>query len=219
MQDGAELAPTFNWPAERTLFLIAGGEAALIRPAEGAEDSTELPDLPGAPIGPTDVLIAVAASGVTPFTVACAKVAAATGALTVGFANNAGSPLLAEVDHKVLLPTAPEPVAGSTRLGAGTAQKVALNIFSTALMVRLGRVYRGRMVEMRPTNAKLVARSERMVADLAGVHPEAARLALLEANGDIKLAILLLEGLSRETAEALLEANNGDLRSTLRHMR
>jgi N-acetylmuramic acid 6-phosphate etherase len=113
-----------------------------------------------------DVLVAVAASGQTPYTLGVLRGAKAQGALTVALANNPGAPLLLEAHHPVLLDTGPEPIAGSTRLGAGTAQKAALNLFSTTLMVRLGRVYGNRMLRMRATNRKLKERGARMLKEL-----------------------------------------------------
>ena len=125
-----------------------------------------------------DVILAVAASGATPYTRAAQAAARRAGALAIAFACNRDTPLLAEADHPVLLRTGPEFLAGSTRLAAGTAQKAALNLFSTQLMVRLGRVYRGHMVAMVASNAKLVARAQRMVAAITGCSPEAAGEAL-----------------------------------------
>jgi N-acetylmuramic acid 6-phosphate etherase len=158
------------------------------------------------------VILAVAASGVTPYTRAAQAAARRAGALAIAFACNRDAPLLAEADHPVLLRTGPEFLAGSTRLAAGTAQKVALNLFSTQLMVRLGRVYRGHMVAVVASNTKLMARARRMVAELAGCTPEAAGEALGTARNDVRLAVLLLDGLSPEEAEARLQAAGGDLR-------
>src|SRR5262252_10897411 len=138
VQDGAELMPTFSWPQERLLLLIAGGREALVRSVEGAEDESE--EAVGLVrrfgIEPRDVLIAVAASGTTPFTLACLREAKNCGALTIGIANNKDTPLLAEADHPVWLDTGPEPIAGSTRMKAGTAQRIALNLLSSLVMIR-----------------------------------------------------------------------------------
>ena len=158
------------------------------------------------------MVLAVAASGATPYTRAAQAAARRAGALAIAFACNRDAPLLAEADHPVLLRTGPEFLAGSTRLAAATAQKVALNLFSTQLMVRLGRVYRGHMVAMVASNAKLVARAQRMVAELTGCSPEAAGEALGTARNDVRLAVLLLDGLSPAEAEARLQAAGGDLR-------
>src|SRR4051812_29994599 len=212
-EDAAELLPTFGWPPARVAWLIAGGPGALLRSVEGAEDDAAAGDRDAAALGlaPDDVLLAVAASGVTPYTRATQAAARRSGALTIAFANNPEAPLLAGADHPILLRTGPEFLPGSTRLGAGTAQKVALNLFSTQLMARLGRVYRRRMVGLVPGNAKLIARARRIVAELAGCAPEAAAAALEAAGRDVRLAILMLDGLPRAEAESLLAATGGDL--------
>ena len=214
VQDGAELGPTFDWPAERVLFLMAGGEAALIRSAEGAEDradSAEL-DVRAAGLGQGDVLVGVAASGSTPYTVTCVRAARAAGALTIGIANSPGSALLEAAEHPVLIETGPEVVAGSTRLKAGTAQKVALNLFSTAVMARLGRVYRGQMVDMLARNDKLRRRAVRMLRALTGCSTEQAAAALAQTQGRVKLAVLVVGGMPIADAAALLERSGGNLR-------
>lgn len=210
-QDAAELLPTFGWPPERVACLIAGGAGALLRSVEGAEDDAAAGERDAAALGPADVVLAVAASGVTPYTRAAQAAARRAGALTVAFANNPGAPLLAQADHPILLRTGPEFLPGSTRLAAGTAQKVALNLFSTQLMARLGRVYRGRMVGLVPGNAKLLGRARRIVAELAGCAPEAAAAALEAAGRDVRLAILMLDGLPRAEAQLLLDTAGGDL--------
>ncbi len=213
-QDCVELRPTFNWPDARTLVLMAGGSGAFLRAHEGAEDSEAdaISVLEAAAVGPNDVVLGVAASGGTPFTCAGLRHARAAGALTIGFFNNPGAALGEVAELPVLLATGAEFPAGSTRMKAGSAQKVALNAFSTALMVRLGFVYKGLMVEMKPTNAKLRIRAQGMVATLAGSTPEAALVALDAAGGSIKLATLMLaRGLSRAKAEAALQAAAGQL--------
>jgi N-acetylmuramic acid 6-phosphate etherase len=214
VQDGVELHPTFGWPHERLITLVAGGDAALTRSVEGAEDD-EAAGRSAAEalrLGPADVVLAVAASGGTPWTCAVQAVARQAGALTVGLANNAGSPLLMGAEHPLLLATGPEFLPGSTRMAAGTAQKVALNLFSTRLMTELGRVYRGLMVNVVASNAKLIARAHRIVATLTGVREAVAADAYAAADGDIKLAVLMLDGLGRTAAQARLDAARGDLR-------
>ncbi|HTW29616.1 MAG TPA: N-acetylmuramic acid 6-phosphate etherase [Acetobacteraceae bacterium] len=216
-QDGAELLPTFDWPEDRLLLLVAGGAAALLRAVENAEDeagqATRL--IADHALDACDVLIAVAASGATPFTLACLDAAKEAGALTIGIANSPDAPLLQQADHAILVQTGAEPIAGSTRMKAGTAQKIVLNLLSTLLMLRLGRVYRGQMVDMRAGNAKLRARAERMLAGLTGCTDVAARMALAAADGKVKLALLLLEGLDRTAAEALLARHHGRIRPAL----
>lgn len=218
-QDGAELPPTFNWPYERAITLMAGGPGALLRAVENAEDSrtAAAEGLDGLGLMAADVVIGLAASGSTPYVVAGVDHARALGALTIGIINNPGGLVGQAAEIEILLPTGPEFLAGSTRLKAGTAQKVALNVLSTGVMIRLGFVYRGLMVEMRPSNAKLRERSVRMVAELTGAEPEAARQTLAAAGGVIKLAtVMLLNGLDRAEAEAALAAAGGNLRQALR---
>jgi N-acetylmuramic acid 6-phosphate etherase len=213
VQDGAELMPTFNWPPERLVLLIAGGSEALLRAVEGAEDeiakATELVERYG--IGPSDALIAVAASGTTPFTLACLRAAKGSGALTIGIANNPATPLIEEADHPIFLDTGPEPIAGSTRMNAGTAQRIALNLLSSLLMIRLGRVYRGLMVDVQASNAKLSRRREAIVRGLTGRSRPDVRDALARAGGSVKLAVLLLDGCDLELAKAVLDRAGGRL--------
>jgi len=217
VQDGAELMPTFSWPAERLLLLIAGGNQALTQAVEGAEDQAEhaLALVKSHQIGREDVLIAAAASGTTPFTLACLRGAKAAGALTIGIANNPGTALLAEADYPIFLDTGAEPIAGSTRMKAGTAQRITLNLLSSLLMIRLGRVYEGLMVDVQATNQKLTKRSEDMLVHLTGKSVEAVREALAAAEGSVKLAVLLLQGCAPDEAKALLAARGGSLRVAL----
>ena len=214
VQDGVELHPTFGWPHDRLAYLMAGGEAALVRSLEGAEDDAEAGRAAVEALRPgrEDVLIAVAASGATAFTRAAQGAARAAGALTIGIANNPDAPLLAEAEIPVLLHTGPEFLAGSTRMTAGTAQKIALNLLSTQLMIELGRVYQGLMVNVAPANAKLVQRSHRIVQAITGCSSEAAAAAWETVGRDIRLAVLLIDGLDPETAQARLAAAKGDLR-------
>ncbi|MDF7777906.1 N-acetylmuramic acid 6-phosphate etherase, partial [Sphingomonas sp. AOB5] len=218
VQDGVELGPTYGWPEARTVYLMAGGPKALTDAVEGAEADADAArtEIAAAGVGPDDVVIGVAASGRTPYTVAAVEAARAAGALTLGIANNPDTALLAAAEHPVLIETGSEIVAGSTRMKAGTAQKAALNLFSTATMIRLGGVYRGRMVGMRISNVKLQARGEAMVAELAGVDRDTARAALDAAGRDIRKAVLIASGMSAEAAAAALDAAGGNLREALR---
>lgn len=217
VQDGAELAPTFGWPDDRLLLIIAGGEEALLRSVEGAEDDAEGGTrlIAQHAVTAQDVLIAVAASGTTRFTLACLREAKRCGALTLGIANNGASPILDEADHPIFLDTGSEPIAGSTRLKAGTAQKVALNTLSTLLMTLLGKVYRGLMVDVRAVNEKLVKRSEDMLIQLTGRSRDDVRNALSRANGSVKIAVILLHGCDLESAKQLLSAAGGRLGAAL----
>ncbi|MFZ2006169.1 MAG: N-acetylmuramic acid 6-phosphate etherase [Stellaceae bacterium] len=191
VQDGAELLPTFGWPAERLLVLLAGGDDALLRAVEGAEDDAEFAArlVREHKLESQDVLIAVAASGTTPFTVGVLREARRAGAATIGIANNRDTPLLIEAEYPVLLDTGAEPIAGSTRMKAGTAQRVALTVLSSLVMIRLGRVYRGLMVEIHGINAKLARRSEDILMQLTGIDRKAARRTLSTTGGDLKAAI------------------------------
>jgi N-acetylmuramic acid 6-phosphate etherase len=217
VQDGAELMPTFSWPNDRLLLFIAGGDAALLRAKEGAEDelghAVDLVRHNG--ISPNDALIAVAASGTTPFTLACLREARARGALTVGIANNPGTPILEEAECPICLETGPEPIAGSTRMNAGTAQRIALSLISSLVMIRLGKVYAGLMVDVQASNAKLLDRREKMVHHLTGGTSDEVRDALAQAQGSVKLAVLLLKGCDLEEAERVLDHAGGQLRAAL----
>ncbi len=217
VQDGAELMPTFSWPPDRLVLLMAGGHDALLQSVEGAEDAIEhaAREVREHGVNARDVVIAVAASGTTPFTLACLRAAKERGALTVGIANNPGTPILEESDHPVWLDTGSEPIAGSTRMKAGTAQRIALTLLSTLLMILLGRVYEGLMVDVQVVNQKLVRRSEDMLMQLTGRHRDEVRGALHRAEGSVKLAVMLLNGCDVAEARTLLERSRGHLRAAL----
>ena len=172
MQDGAELTPTFSWPQERLLLLIAGGDDALLKAVEGAEDETGARRRADAPPRRRRAPMCsspLAASGTTPFTLACLREARTHAARsTIGVANNRDTPLLAEAEHAIFLDTGPEAIAGSTRMKAGTAQRIALLLLSSLVMILLGRVYEGLMVDVQASNKKLVRRSENILARLTG---------------------------------------------------
>lgn len=217
VQDGVELGPTFGWPGERVLFHLAGGTGALMSSVEGAEDDAVAGKQAMRDSVPTsaDVVVGVAASGTTPYTVAAVRAGAAAGALTIGIAGNRETPLLRSAAHPILLETGAEAIAGSTRMKAGTAQKIALNLFSTAVMLRLGRVYGGLMVSMRVTNAKLSSRAIQMIRDISGVDRQTAEAAFEKAGGEVKLAALIARGVTPEQGSALLSAAGGNLRIAL----
>lgn len=217
-QDAAELPPTFNWPYERAINLMAGGRDAVFRAVEGAEDHEELAvaALDDAGVGPDDVVIGLAASGRTPYAIGGLIHARGKGALTIGIFNNRGGRLGEVCDIPILIETGIEVLAGSTRMKAGTAQKAALNAISTGVMIKLGFVYKGLMVEMRPSNVKLRDRAAKMVATLTGADYDTALATLDAADGVIKLATVMLTlGLDRAQAEARLAAGNGNLRRAL----
>jgi len=210
LQDAAELPPTFDF--SRTVVLLAGGAAAGTTAKEGAEDETEdaAAAVDAASVGPDDALVGIAASGRTPYTVAAVRRARERGAFTVGIANNAGTPLLEAAEVAVLLDTGPEVVAGSTRMVAGTAQKIALNALSSAPMAELGALHGNLMVAMRPTNAKLRHRAVDIVAVASGATPTDAERALRACGGDIRCAIVHLgSGLAPAAASALLARHGG----------
>lgn len=217
VQDGSELPPTFGWPEARVLFITAGGEGALAQAVEGAEDDCEnaARQVAGAGLGRDDVLIGLAASGRTPFTLTALEAARSAGALTIGLSNNPDAPILSAAEHPILVETGSEVLAGSTRMKAGTAQKVVLNMISTELMVRLGRVHAGLMVDMRPANAKLRLRAAEMVARIAGCLPEVAEAALRRTDWRIKDAVLVACGLPPEDAARRLHDAGGRLREAL----
>jgi N-acetylmuramic acid 6-phosphate etherase len=184
----------------------------------GVEDDPALAaaDLAGAGLGKGDVLIAVSASGSTPYTLAICDMAGKAGVRIVGIANVPGSALLQRADIPVLLDTGPEIVAGSTRLGAATAQKVALNLISVTLGVLLGHVHDGMMVNVIADNAKLRDRAARIVAQVAGVDTGIARVALNRTNGAVKPAVLVARGASPETATARLSQSGGHLAEAMK---
>jgi N-acetylmuramic acid 6-phosphate etherase len=211
--DSVELTPTFNWPPERARALMAGGDPAMYVAIEGAEDdpSQAAEDLHR--VGPTenDVVLCIAASGSTPYVLGALQHARASGALTIGIANNPGSPLAAYAEIGITLATGSEVISGSTRLKAGTAQKIALNTFSSALMVRLHKVFGNLMVDLRATNAKLIARAERLTMLATGCTPERARDVLSQCGWHIKTAIVAIErNVDVAAADALLDAVDGD---------
>ena len=217
IQDGAELGPTYDWPSDRIVFVMAGGLQAVLESVEGAEDDEAkgAEAIANAELNENDVVIAVAASGTTPFTIGALRSAGARGALCIAVANNRGAPLFEPAHHRILIETGTEVLAGSTRMQAGTAQKIVLNLFSTAVMVKLGRVYRGLMVSMRASNAKLLRRAEVIVSQIVGCAENDAAKFVERADGDVKIAVLLGLGWEQtEAVEALLK-HEGNLRAVI----
>jgi N-acetylmuramic acid 6-phosphate etherase len=217
VQDGVELGPTFGWPTARLVYLMAGGMAALAQSVEGAEDDANAANqaIDESAITKNDVVIGVAASGKTPFTVAALQAARVAGALTIGIANNPDTPLLTVVDHALLAATGSEIIAGSTRMKAGTAQKAVLNILSTAIMLRLGRVYRGLMVDMVISNDKLLTRAHGIVRTLTDCDDATAIRSIEMAQHNIKQAVLIAMGQSADAAQSKLDQSNGNLRQAI----
>jgi N-acetylmuramic acid 6-phosphate etherase len=221
VQDGTELPPTFGWPPDRVVYAMAGGLGALVESVEGAEDDEHAGTaaMANAGISADDVVLGIAASGATPFTIGALRAASAAGAVTIALANNAGAPLFEVARHRILVETGTEVIAGSTRMKAGTAQKIVLNLFSSAVMVRLGRVYLGLMVHMRASNAKLRQRAEGMVVQIVGCGPEQAARLVEEAQGDVKTAVMLGFGFEPAEAAAVLERHRGNLRNAVDEVR
>ena len=216
VQDGSELPATFGMAEDRLLYLIAGGRDAMFETLADAEDDMADGAAQAGMLTPADVLIAVAASGSTPFTVAAARRARAKGVFVIAAVNNPASALAAAADIEILLDSGPEVVAGSTRMGAGTAQKAALNLLSTLTHIRLGAVHDGLMVNVETGNAKLKARAEGIVAAIARVDGPRAAEALTAAGGKVKLAVLLCAGAKdNAAAQKLLADASGNLRLAL----
>lgn len=218
LADALELPGTFGIARDRAVTLLAGGLASLSDLAGGYEDDFEAGagDARAAGIEAGDCLIAVAASGRTPYALGAAEAAGAAGAAVVAITNNAGAPLLAMADIPILLETPPEPLAGSTRLGAGTAQKIALNAISTMAGVLLGHVHDGMMVNLRADNAKLRERAARIVGAIADVDEAEARTALEACGGLVKPAVLVASGAAgRDDAERRLGLAGQNLRAAL----
>jgi N-acetylmuramic acid 6-phosphate etherase len=217
VQDGVELGPTFGWPSERLLYLMAGGIDALVHSAEGAEDDADdaRSRVRECGVSANDVEIGVAASGRTPFTIAALNAANDAGALTIAVVNNAGTDLLCAAQHGLLAATGSEAIAGSTRMKAGTAQKAILNLLSTAIMLRLGRVYRGLMVDMVISNDKLLKRAFGIVKALSNCSEAVALEAVVLAQNDIKTAVLIALGKDPTAAVQLLREHNRILRDAL----
>ena len=216
--DSVELYPTFSWPPERALALLAGGHDAIMRAVEGAEDNRErgAEDFRAVSPTPNDVVILLAASGATPYTMAALAAAREAGALTIGIANNSGAPVALEAEIGIVLETGYELISGSTRLKAGTAQKIALNTFSSAVMVRMNKVYGNLMVDLKPTNAKLKERAIRLTVLATGAASDKARAVLEESGFHVKVAIVAIaRNVTPGEARARLAAVHGSVRAAL----
>ena len=218
LADGAELPGTYGIGREQIVILLAGGLGQLPGLPGGPEDDGEAArrELAALAVGPKDCVIALTASGSTPYPLAAVEAGRTAGAATIGIANNPDVPLFDLVDVGICVATPPEVIAGSTRMGAGTAQKITLNMLSTMVAIHLGHVHDGYMVNVVADNLKLRGRAQRIVMAVAGVDAEAAERSLSLANGAVKIAILLAKGASDVAAAAqLLAAANGRLRPAL----
>ncbi len=212
--DASECVPTFNTDPSLVQAIIAGGSAALVTSVEDAEDNRERggEDLRARGVTAADVVVGIAASGRTPYVLGALDVARATGAATIGLACNAPAPLLEAADIAIGVVTGPEVVSGSTRLKAGTAQKLVLNMLSTASMIQLGKVYGNRMVDVRVSNEKLLDRARRIVAEVAGISLERAAELLDAADHQAKTAIAMARlGIDAPAAQAALDRVGGRL--------
>jgi N-acetylmuramic acid 6-phosphate etherase len=217
LADGLELPGTFGMPREQIAILFAGGAASLRDMTGGPEDDAAqaVRDVDAARLASGDCLVGVSASGSTPYAVAALRSARQRGAKTIAIANNEAAPLFESADVAILLATPPEVIAGSTRMGAGTAQKIALNLFSTLLGVRLGHVHDGYMVNVHADNRKLRSRAARIVASISGCAPEEAERLVAE-TGTVKTAVLLAAGAPDATAAGrILESASGRLRAAI----
>ncbi len=218
MLDASECRPTFNTPEGQVVGLIAGGLDAITRAVENAEDnaSAGAGDLAALGLTARDAVVGIAASGRTPYVLGAMRYASKVGAFTVGVSCNAHAPLSGVVAQPIEVVPGPEFIAGSTRLKAGTAQKLVLNMISTIVMIRIGKTYNDLMVDIRVTNQKLHDRARRIVALIARCDTTTAGNALAAADGQVKTAVVMLQfAMTRDEAEALLASNNGNLRRAL----
>ena len=216
--DSVELHPTFSWPPERAVAILAGGAGAMFAAVEGAEDDLDqgAADLLALQPQRSDVVFLLAASGATPYVLGALRAAREAGALTVGIANNAGAPVAMQADCGIVLDTGTEVISGSTRLKAGTAQKITLNTISSALMVGLHKTYGNLMVDLKPTNAKLILRAVKLTMHATGAEEAQARSVLEQCQFHVKVAIVaLLKKMTTDQAQALLAGAGGSVRSAL----
>ncbi len=216
--DATECPPTFNTNPEMVVGLIAGGYTALTRAVEGAEDHPEygVTDLQEIKLKATDVVVGIATSGRTPYVIGGLDYARKLGAYAIGLACNANSAMEASTDLMITVVVGPEVISGSTRLKAGTATKLVLNMLTTGAMVRLGKTYGNLMVDLRATNSKLVARTQRIVSTLTGLDEAAAIKALEACNGELKTAVVMtIRKTTPDQARRLLQEANGQLRAAI----
>jgi N-acetylmuramic acid 6-phosphate etherase len=216
--DASELLPTFSFPSDRLVALIAGGPAALTRSVEAAEDdlSRGREDLITHQFTAGDLLVALAASGRTPYTIAGLRYAAEVGATSIAVVCNPSSPMAALATIAVEVVTGPEVVTGSTRMKAGTAQKLVLNMLSTGAMIKLGKVYENLMVDVQPTNQKLRERAVRIVVEASSIAPDQAARLLAEAGWEVKVAVVMaLLDVTADEARNRLAASRGHVRAAL----
>lgn len=216
--DAIELTPTYSVSSERAFGIMAGGKEAMFEAVEGAEDSEELAvnDLKAVQLTAEDVVIGIAASGRTPYTISALTYAKAQGALTVAVTCNEASEMNKIAEVGIAPVVGPEVITGSTRMKAGSAQKMVLNMISTGVMIKSGKIYQNLMVNVQPTNKKLVQRSINIIHDATGIAHEKAETFLNEAKQDVAVAIVMIEsGLGQVEAEKLLSQHNGRISDVL----
>ena len=216
--DSVELFPTFSWPNNRAIGVLAGGHQAMFTAVEGAEDNAAqgAADLLALKVQKNDVVLLLAASGATPFVMGALQAARDCGALTIGFANNVNAPVTTKADIGITLNTGNEIISGSTRLKAGTAQKIALNTFSSALMIKLNKVYGNLMVDLKPTNAKLLRRAISLTMFATGCDEASASATLKQSDQHVKTAVVaLLNQSSVASARERLAQSDGNVRQAL----
>ena len=217
--DASECPPTFGTPPGMVVGLIAGGPTALTRAVEGAEDDPDrgAADLAALDIGADDLVVGIATSGRTPYVLGAVREAKRRGAATVGIACNRPSLLGREADLEIAPLVGPEIIAGSTRLKAGTATKMILNMISTGAMVRIGKTLGNRMIDLRPSNEKLRIRTRRILREIAGLDDAAAAETLARCGGELKRALVVaLAGVGPEEAQSLLDAHGGQVRAAVK---
>ncbi|MGX7351897.1 N-acetylmuramic acid 6-phosphate etherase [Enterococcus canis] len=218
--DAAECVPTFSTDPELVQGIIAGGEVAVTQAVEGAEDSLTLAeeDLMARQLSPKDILIGISASGRTPYVIGGLTYARKIGVTTGAISCNSNAEMSHYADHAIELAVGPEVLTGSTRMKAGTAQKLVLNAISTITMVQLGKVYQNLMIDVKPTNEKLIERSKRIIMDATDVSYEVAESYFERANQKVKLAItMILTGYEANEAESLLAEHKGHIRKAIGH--
>jgi N-acetylmuramic acid 6-phosphate etherase len=216
--DAAECPPTYSTPPELVQGIIAGGDRALRIAVEGAEDSAELgrQDVESVGVRPQDVVIGISASGGAAYVVSAMEAARASGAYTAAITCHPSGKLALSVDQPIVVQVGPEAITGSTRMKAGTAQKLILNMISTATMVQLGKTYENLMVDVKPTNLKLRDRAARIVSSLGRVSYEEAEHLLGQANDQVKTAVVMARlQVPVDEAQRRLAAANGKLRRTI----
>ena len=216
--DSVELYPTFSWPPERAIALLAGGEEALYKAVEGAEDSHALgmTDIQKANVGVNDVVIVLAASGTTPYALGAIDAARKAGALTIGIANNPNALVTNAAEFGITIDTGAEIISGSTRLKAGTAQKITLNTISSAIMVKLHKVYGNLMVDVKPTNAKLIRRTVRLTMLATDCTEVLATSTLVACEYHVKVAIVAIKKhITIAQARQRINVAHGSIRAAL----